>query len=196
MILYLVLSNLKPSSIVINVVGTQHNPQFQSRLKKKVTCIQQRNIELIEVTESTMIETTTSPPATLSNTCYDSCPEAALYLPRPGLDGSLSENVCPTHCHPIEEKTSPCHSKTKIIELKPPPEFHDCFIVGVKKIETVTCVGTCDLCQNEIDIFTGLPVAGCTQCQPDQIEKKMRLRCPNNIQKTISFFISDNCSCK
>ena len=119
-----------------------------------------------------MVETTAMP-VTLSNTCYQSCPEAALYLPQPS---STSGDICPAHCSPIKDNTSPCHSKIKILELEPPPEYSDCFIIGAKKIESVYCIGTCNSCDNQIDLFTGTVKSDCDKCTPDKIEKIMRLR--------------------
>merc|ERR1712227_21083 len=69
------------NSIVVNVQGSESSVSpFQKALAKKVHCIQQRDIDMIEITSTQIDEFTTPAPVTLSNECQEVCPEASFLL--------------------------------------------------------------------------------------------------------------------
>ena len=152
----------------------------------------------MKVTTPALTTTTTPPtPPKLSDECLDVCPEAALYLPQ---DDSLSS--CPAQCTPITESTKACHAIREMATLEPPSEYSLCSIIGIKKYENVSCIGSCENCdQSGVDLFTGKLSMNCPQCQPTGItEHKMRLRCPDGtktgFETSISYFTIQDCSCQ
>ena len=151
-----------------------------------------------KVTTPALTTTTTPPtPPKLSDECLDVCPEAALYLPPDD-----SSSFCPAQCEPITESTKSCHAIREMATLEPPSEYSMCSIVGIKKYENVSCIGTCENCdQSGVDLFTGKMSMNCPLCQPAGIkEHTMRLRCPDGtktgFETSISYFTIQNCSCQ
>lgn len=165
----------------------------------KLTSFDRPNVHWpMKVTTPALTTTTTPPtPPKLSDECLDVCPEAALYLPQ---DDSLSS--CPAQCTPITESTKACHAIREIATLEPPSEYSLCSIIGIKKYENVSCIGSCENCdQSGVDLFTGKLSLNCQQCQPTGVtEHTMRLRCPDGtktgFETSISYFTIQDCSCQ
>ena len=131
----------------------------------------------IKVTTPALTTTTTPPtPPELSDECLNVCPEAALYLPPQN-----SNSICPAQCTPITESNKACHAIREMATLEAPPKYSLCSIIGIKKYEKVSCIGSCDNCdQSTINLFTGKLTLNCESCKPTGIsEQTMRLRCPD-----------------
>ena len=199
------LDNVKANSIVVNVQGTDDQlTKFQSSLVKKVHCIQQRyffsefeyklnnvrncrNINLIEITTTTIAEYSTTPaPVTLSEECRQSCPEASFLL----------DSQCPVGCVALDDQPTKCHKQSEVVKLRPPRGLRHCFVLGVNKYTKTTCSGVCEQCENEIDLYTGKLEGSCKACRPSKTTPhKMRLRCPDGSEPTAQYYTVDECAC-
>ena len=147
-----------------------------------------RNIELIEITTTTIADFTTTPaPLTMSDECSQSCPELSF----------LIDSQCPVNCVPLDEQPISCHMESTVANLRPPRELRHCFILGIDKYTKNTCSGVCNSCSGGIDVYTGLLSHSCASCKPSKTtEHQMRLRCPDGSQPKASYFTIDECSCE
>ena len=148
-----------------------------------------RNIDLIEITTTTIADFTTTPaPITMSDECSRTCPE---------LSFLISHGQCPVNCVPLDQQPLPCRIESTVTKLRPPRGLRHCFVLGVTKYTKSTCSGVCDdKCSGGIDLYTGEVSQSCASCRPSKTSvHKMRLRCPDGSEPTAQYFTIDECSC-